>query len=181
MTELKSTMQTYAKSMQSDIESAWARGKSSYGEAILNVTTTEDTARHTVTTTYKANGQRAWIMEYGRGKDLDKDSPYWKRYQQYGFFNEARRSSNDPSVIRGRKEDERYTDLDGNDTDANGKPFIGSGSTDKAFHNFDLEAEHVIRNVVIRKNARGIAMREAIAKSVADDLSAVLSKAVKGK
>ena len=69
-----------------------------------------------ISATFIAQGQKAWILEYGKGSMMDSDNPYLGEYKSNPNWNRYRKGN----AITGRGEGE-YQDLDGNTHYSSGK------------------------------------------------------------
>ena len=69
-----------------------------------------------ISVTFIASGQKAWILEYGKGSLMDSDNPYLGEYKSNSNWNQYRKGN----AVTGRGAGE-YQDLDGNTHYSSGK------------------------------------------------------------
>ena len=109
----------HAQSLCNDVQRTWNSLASIDGEAKVTAKglSTND---NSVACQIEAEGQKAWIAEYGKGSLMDKssDNPYLERYYGSDKWNPLRDTGN--NVIVGRRAGE-YQDLDGKTYTSSGK------------------------------------------------------------
>lgn len=110
MKEIRKTMLKHSKSFMKDTKAEWGKHRKSRvvaGEAHIEFNIIEDTDSKVVGR-YSAWGQKAWILEYGKGKLMDMTSPTVKKHMgNKELYNQYRNHGE----VRTR---ESYDDLDGN-------------------------------------------------------------------
>ena len=108
--ELSALTNQWAKEVSWNIERRWENMTGVEGNAEVSVDLPYVSAGDVVEY-IRAQGQKAWILEYGSGSKSDTSSPYIDSYVSSSNFNSYR--SRGDMRIRGRAAGE-YSDLDGN-------------------------------------------------------------------
>lgn len=107
--ELSVLTNQWAKEVSWNIERRWENSGGVTGTTEVNVDLPYVSAGNVVQY-IRAQGRKAWILEYGSGSKSDTSNPYLDSYISSGDFNEYRSRSD--MRIRGRDAGE-YSDLDG--------------------------------------------------------------------
>lgn len=111
--ELNAVLDRHAIAICEDIEREWGN-QSQEGRAEVHQVT--DMLASAIQTSIIASGQKAWILEYGKGSLMDLDNPYLDEYKASDNYNPYRKYNE----IAGRPAGEYY-DLDGNIHYSSGK------------------------------------------------------------
>ena len=107
--ELSFITNQWAKEVSWNIERRWGNSAGVTGNTEVTVDLPYVSAGNVVQY-IRAQGRKAWILEYGSGSKSDTDNPYLDSYVSSGDFNGYRSRSD--MRIRGRDAGE-YSDLDG--------------------------------------------------------------------
>lgn len=108
----------WAKDVADNIRNRWNNSQGVTGNAEVSVDAPAISSGN-IMTAIVAEGQKAWILEYGSGSKSDtQDNPYIDSYVNDSNFNRYRSRSD--MRIRGRNAGE-YKDLDGNTHESTGK------------------------------------------------------------
>lgn len=172
MQEIDAVINTYADNIATQVMTEWMRigyqpqisGEAEVKTAVKRVT------KDTILFVISGKGQRALLMEYGKGSLLDRSNPYLSEYIQWEGFNYDRLLQG--FAILGRPKG-KYKDLD-NKTHFSGGNLAGKnleeilGSKNPKYQPFP--AFHVIRNAVCGEDGNG-GMLNAILNDIADVIS----------
>lgn len=115
--ELSALTNQWAKEVSWNIERRWGNSGGVEGNAEVSVDLPYVSAG-SVVEYIRAQGRKAWILEYGSGSKSDTSNPYLDSYVSSGDFNGYRSRSD--MRIRGRDAGE-YSDLDGGTQVSSGK------------------------------------------------------------
>ena len=108
--ELSYVVDEWAKDVARTIENKYGNSQGVEGNAIAS-SDLPFISEGNIVTYIRAQGQKAWILEYGSGSKADQENPGLDAYVSNGNFNRYRSRSD--MTIRGRDAGE-YKDLDGN-------------------------------------------------------------------
>ncbi len=126
--------------MKEIIEREYSHYPSSMGKA--DIDTIKQIAREEVSLVFKAIGQRALILEYGKGSKMDRDNPALDNYMNSDIFNKNRTDLEIRTRPKGI-----YYDLDGvpheSKTNAN-RELESSGNKKYA----PIKPEHIVREAI---------------------------------
>ena len=126
--------------MKEIIEREYSHYPSSMGKA--DIDTIKQIAREEVSLVFKAIGQRALILEYGKGSKMDRENPALERYMNSAIFNKNRTDLEIRTRPKGI-----YYDLDGvpheSKTNAN-RELESSGNKKYA----PIKPEHIVREAI---------------------------------
>lgn len=114
--ELNAVLDRHAIAICEDIEREWGN-QSQEGRAEVHQVT--DMLASAIQTSIIASGQKAWILEYGKGSYMDKDNPFLDEYLASDNINQFRLHNNSYPIM-GRSKGVYY-DLDGNPHESSGK------------------------------------------------------------
>ena len=129
------------------IKSEYSHYPASLGKADVN--TVKKIAKEEIELVFNAIGQRALILEYGRGSSMDRDNPALDEYMRSDVFNRNRIGLE----IRTRPKGVYY-DLDGN-------PHVSHTNVNRDLEKTDnskyapLKPEHIVREA-IKQNLKKI-------------------------
>ena len=133
-----------SKKMKLVIEKDYAQYPSSMGKAEIDIDMIRQIAREEIALVFKAIGQRALILEYGKGSEMDKENPALDKYMNSAIFNKNRTHTD--LRIRTRPKG-IYYDLDGvpheSKTNAN-RELESSGNKKYA----PIKPEHIVREAI---------------------------------
>lgn len=107
-----SIVRNYNQVAESRVLQEWSRYSEPEGNAEIHTSVKELT--RSVSALIWAYGQKAWILEYGRGSEMEmnsKENPFLAEYMRSEGFNKERFAH--ALAITGREQG-YYTDLDGN-------------------------------------------------------------------
>lgn len=110
------------------------------------------TAESIISACILASGQKAWILEFGKGSLMDPDNPFLQDYIKGDIFYRERLNQN--MAILGRPKGE-YSDLDGNKFFSAGKLECVNIENIDALHQ-PLPAHHIIKNILHGDNHNGL-------------------------
>lgn len=139
----------YCKSACQQIRQQW-NAHNVDGNSKIGFGVTE--AESVITACIVASGQKAWILEFGKGSLMEADNPFLKNYINGDIF--YRERLNHSMTILGRPKGE-YSDLDGN-------KFFSSGKFEGIpVENFDdrhkpLPALHIIKHILLGDDNNGL-------------------------
>ena len=137
-------------------------------------------AESVITACIIASGQKAWILEFGKGSLMDSDNPFLNDYISGDIF--YRERLNHSMTILGRPKGE-YSDLDGNKFFSSGK-FEGIPVENIDDRHQPLPAHHIIKNILFGDNDNGLISQmnselNLVVKSAVHKLFSTLPKKVK--
>lgn len=156
--DLLEVIKQYSQVIVSEIERSY-EGSTISGQGIAGFTNPEMVADQIMTIIFGA-GQKAWILEYGRGSKMDKNNPHLGSYK---YDNPLRTSE----TIVGRPAGE-YPDLDGIEQISSGKKAglpVESPRENSRWH--PTEPQHIIEEAILGKDGHGGLLPE-IMNSLAD-------------
>ena len=180
--KIRSIVTRYIKVAYTQIEQQYTIEDTTDGEAhllIADMTVAQDTVARSLI----AYGQKAWILEYGKGSLMETnpdDNPFLADYIKGDNFNKAR--VNNAYAVTGRKRGEFY-DLDGNKHTSHGNLYGKNLETwiDKKTGNQAVYArapKHIIKHVLFGSGNDGLLhmMGEEIQQAMIELLSDLLQK-----
>lgn len=150
--EIYNVVADIADKIVEDVKREWEMYPSVKGKAICDSNIKEFAMGELLLNVF-GEGQKAWILEYGKGSNMDdKDNPY---LDDYWYNDDIINPLRVRPLMVGRPEGE-YTDLDGNEHYSTGKMAgLIVESRDKESPFYPQEALHTIRQACIGENGNG--------------------------
>ena len=181
--KIRDTVNAYAREVKVRVKEEWSRYESDLGKAKITVTPAlikADTEGMIVQAIH-ATGQKAWLLEYGRGSLMETrsaENPWLDEYVSSKQFNKWRMAN--AFAITGREKGSQYYDLDGRGRDGvvHGVPFVSTGTLkgvnlEKDWHSTKsytpLPPRRIIQTILFGDGDNGLLheLREALAECVA--------------
>lgn len=156
----KAVVMKYIASAKAQIEQQWTTYANDYGEASVSLYEMNRSV-NTVAIILAAKGQKAWILEYGKGEEMadESENPFLAEYLNSSYYNSARNTQG--KKILGRPKG-NYLDLDDNVHYSNGHlegiPLEEVGLLkfiDKQIGH-PVKPKFIIRNILFGNNGKGL-------------------------
>lgn len=171
MRDIKAVIEMWSEHIATEVMTRWMQigyKPNLKGEAEVK-TRVKKQAKDVILMEISGIGQRALMMEYGRGSEADMLNPYLQEYIHWSGFNSVRiDSGSDFMAIKTRKKG-KYKDLDGNTHDSlanrQGKNLENTGNP--KFQ--PEEPHHVIRNIVCGDDGE-----QGVLNAILDDITEVI-------
>ena len=110
--ELNEMLDRHATSICENVEREWGN---KYADGNANIRQITEMLAGALQATIIASGQKAWILEYGKGSYMDLDNPFLSQYESNPNYNPDRKGHD----ITGRPAG-TYYDLDGEPHESSG-------------------------------------------------------------
>ncbi len=131
--EVKKKIDEYTRIARGMVKAEWSKYTggiySDLGEAKLFLTPVIADSQGMVVRDILASGQKAWILEFGRGSLMETSSaenPWLDEYVESSDFNKWRKGN--AFAITGREKGSKYYDLDGKGKNGGTEPFVSTGT-----------------------------------------------------
>lgn len=169
---IRDTVNAYAKEARVRVKEEWSRYNGvDLGKANMRVLAALADTEGEIIQTLVAEGQKAWILEYGRGSLMETNAannPWLDEYTHDPNFNKWRKTH--AFAITGREEGDYY-DLDGNPHHSTGSL---KGVNLEEWHStkeyYPISPRHIIQTVLYGDGNNGLLseLREALAERIAE-------------
>jgi len=169
MVRIEAIIAAYAEIICGEVEFRWGQYSSLPqvdGEANMEPVEIKRVAQSMIMLTLTAGGQKALLLEYGKGSLMDMTNPGLQDYLDWYHFNPERRSKDMAVLSRYGY----YTDLDGNPHYGKSKK-PGTNLEETGIPMFQpLEPLHIIRNIIFGPDGES-GMLIVILGAIADEVA----------
>jgi len=169
MREIKAVLEMWSEHIATEVMTRWMQigySPNLKGQAEVK-TRIKKEVESVILMEISGMGQRALIMEYGRGSEMDMTNPYLDEYMRWSGFNQNRQSQG--MAILTRQPGETYSDLDGKKRKSTAKQAgFNLENTGKPQYQPE-EPHHVIRNIVCGDDGE-----QGVLNAILDDIAEVV-------